>query len=186
MKPGSIIRRGVAAVAAASLVLAASAPATALTVYTAVEAEDLKKYAARFNEDHPNIEIKWFAIPLHRHREAPRGEGQPQGRRHLGAGGDEPPAHEVGGHAAPLQTEGHRKARPEVRRQGRPSGVDRHGRVGRGDLREHGGAGQARVPDTDVVEGSHQARVQGPRRDAESEFVRHRLPRRLELAANFR
>ena len=59
MKPGSIIRRGVAAVAAASLVLAASAPATALTVYTAVEAEDLKKYAARFNEDHPDIEIKW-------------------------------------------------------------------------------------------------------------------------------
>ncbi len=32
---------------------------TTLTVYTAVEAEDLKKYAARFNEDHPDIEIKW-------------------------------------------------------------------------------------------------------------------------------
>ena len=30
-----------------------------LTVYTAVEAEDLKKYAARFNEDHPDIKIKW-------------------------------------------------------------------------------------------------------------------------------
>ena len=35
------------------------AHAETLTVYTAVEAEDLKKYAARFNEDHPNIEIKW-------------------------------------------------------------------------------------------------------------------------------
>ena len=32
---------------------------TTLTVYTAVEADDLKKYAARFNEDHPDIEIKW-------------------------------------------------------------------------------------------------------------------------------
>src|ERR1700682_4216489 len=32
---------------------------TMLTVYTAVEADDLKKYAARFNEDHPDIEIKW-------------------------------------------------------------------------------------------------------------------------------
>lgn len=32
---------------------------TNLTVYTAVEAEDLKKYAARFNEDHPDIKIKW-------------------------------------------------------------------------------------------------------------------------------
>jgi iron(III) transport system substrate-binding protein len=28
-------------------------------VYTAVEAEDLKKYAARFNEDHPDIRLKW-------------------------------------------------------------------------------------------------------------------------------
>ncbi|MBW3196991.1 putative 2-aminoethylphosphonate ABC transporter substrate-binding protein [Marinobacter hydrocarbonoclasticus] len=32
---------------------------TELTVYTAVEAEDLKKYAARFNEDHPDIKINW-------------------------------------------------------------------------------------------------------------------------------
>src|SRR5205814_705900 len=32
---------------------------TTLTVYTAVEADDLKKYAARFNEDHPDLEIKW-------------------------------------------------------------------------------------------------------------------------------
>ena len=32
---------------------------TELTVYTAVEAEDLKRYAAAFNEDYPDIEIKW-------------------------------------------------------------------------------------------------------------------------------
>lgn len=36
-----------------------SAGAGELTVYTAVEAEDLKKYAAKFNEDHPDIKIKW-------------------------------------------------------------------------------------------------------------------------------
>jgi iron(III) transport system substrate-binding protein len=36
-----------------------AAAKTTLTVYTAVEADDLKKYAARFNEDHPDIEIKW-------------------------------------------------------------------------------------------------------------------------------
>jgi iron(III) transport system substrate-binding protein len=42
--------------AAATSVRAAKAT---LTVYTAVEADDLKKYAARFNEDHPDIEIKW-------------------------------------------------------------------------------------------------------------------------------
>ncbi len=32
---------------------------TTLTVYSAIEAEDLKKYAARFNEDHPEIKIDW-------------------------------------------------------------------------------------------------------------------------------
>jgi iron(III) transport system substrate-binding protein len=39
----------------------ASAPALAeeLIVYTAVEADDLKKYAERFNQDHPDIEIQW-------------------------------------------------------------------------------------------------------------------------------
>lgn len=45
----------------ATLLMAAS-PATLageLTVYTAIEAEDLKKYAAKFNEDHPDITIKW-------------------------------------------------------------------------------------------------------------------------------
>jgi len=36
-----------------------AAAATDLTVYTAVEAEDLKKYADRFNEDHPDIKINW-------------------------------------------------------------------------------------------------------------------------------
>lgn len=39
--------------------IAAHAATTELTVYSAVEAEDLKKYAARFNQDHPNIKINW-------------------------------------------------------------------------------------------------------------------------------
>ena len=42
-----------------AMAFAASVTAETLNVYTAVEAEDLKKYAARFNEDHPDIEIKW-------------------------------------------------------------------------------------------------------------------------------
>jgi iron(III) transport system substrate-binding protein len=33
--------------------------ATELTVYTAVEAEDLARYAETFNQDHPDITIKW-------------------------------------------------------------------------------------------------------------------------------
>ena len=32
---------------------------TELTVYTAVEAEDLARYAATFNEEHPDIKVNW-------------------------------------------------------------------------------------------------------------------------------
>ena len=39
--------------------IAAHAATTELTVYSAVEAEDLKKYAARFNQDYPDIKINW-------------------------------------------------------------------------------------------------------------------------------
>jgi len=45
----------------AALMLGSSLSATAgeLTVYTAIEAEDLKKYAAEFNKAHPDVKIKW-------------------------------------------------------------------------------------------------------------------------------
>ena len=49
-------------VAAVALVAASSAnvrAASELTVYTAIEAEDLKKYADTFNKDHPDIKVKW-------------------------------------------------------------------------------------------------------------------------------
>ncbi len=51
----SALACGVAAAAFASQAIAA----TELTVYTAVEAEDLKRYADAFNEDHPDIKINW-------------------------------------------------------------------------------------------------------------------------------
>lgn len=39
--------------------MSTQAMAVDLTVYTAIEAEDLKRYAAAFNEDHPDIKINW-------------------------------------------------------------------------------------------------------------------------------
>jgi iron(III) transport system substrate-binding protein len=53
------IARWTTAGALFALLAVSNAWAETLTVYTAVEAEDLKKYAARFNEDNPTIEIKW-------------------------------------------------------------------------------------------------------------------------------
>ena len=58
-----LLRQTLAGTALAAATLAfAFAPANAateLTVYTAVEAEDLKRYADAFNEDHPDININW-------------------------------------------------------------------------------------------------------------------------------
>ncbi len=48
-----------AGVAAFAMSSAMAVSAGELTVYTAVEAEDLKKYAAKFNEDYPDIKINW-------------------------------------------------------------------------------------------------------------------------------
>ena len=60
MRLATFIRRGMtAATGAVLLAVSAGSSAASLTVYTAIEAEDLKNYAARFNEDHPDIEIKW-------------------------------------------------------------------------------------------------------------------------------
>jgi iron(III) transport system substrate-binding protein len=50
---------GVAAIAMLAALTGVAVAKSTLTVYSAIEADDLKKYAARFNEDHPDIEIKW-------------------------------------------------------------------------------------------------------------------------------
>jgi iron(III) transport system substrate-binding protein len=47
------------ALAAGLLAASGAAAQTDLTVYTAVEAEDLKRYAETFNKDHPDININW-------------------------------------------------------------------------------------------------------------------------------
>lgn len=57
MKMKSIIRA--LSVAGAVVVAANAQAATELTVYTAVEAEDLKRYAKEFNKQYPDIKIKW-------------------------------------------------------------------------------------------------------------------------------
>ncbi len=44
---------------AGMMTFSGASSAVDLTVYTAVEAEDLKRYADTFNQDHPDINIKW-------------------------------------------------------------------------------------------------------------------------------
>ena len=45
--------------AASAAVISTAVQAETLTVYTAVEAEDLKRYAKEFNKANPDIKIKW-------------------------------------------------------------------------------------------------------------------------------
>ena len=47
------------AIAAGLFVTSNAAAGTELTVYTAIEAEDLKRYAETFNQEHPDITINW-------------------------------------------------------------------------------------------------------------------------------
>lgn len=52
-------RRVATALLAATVLAGPALAQTELTVYTAIEAEDLKKYADAFNEAHPDIKINW-------------------------------------------------------------------------------------------------------------------------------
>ena len=52
-------RKASGVIALAAALLSAPVLAVDLTVYTAVEAEDLKRYAEAFNADHPDITINW-------------------------------------------------------------------------------------------------------------------------------
>ena len=53
------VTRVATALMAATLLAGPALAQTELTVYTAIEAEDLKKYADAFNEVHPDIKINW-------------------------------------------------------------------------------------------------------------------------------
>lgn len=55
----SLLTRALLSSAVALAVSSSAIAATELTVYTAIESDDLQKYAERFNEAYPDIEINW-------------------------------------------------------------------------------------------------------------------------------
>lgn len=54
-----VLKKATLAVSVATALTAQALSATELTVYTAVESDDLQKYAERFNQAHPEIDIRW-------------------------------------------------------------------------------------------------------------------------------
>jgi iron(III) transport system substrate-binding protein len=53
------LKKTAVALALGSALAVQAVSATELTVYTAVESDDLQKYAERFNQAHPEISIRW-------------------------------------------------------------------------------------------------------------------------------
>lgn len=53
------LKKTAVALALGSVLAVQAVSATELTVYTAVESDDLQKYAERFNQAHPEISIRW-------------------------------------------------------------------------------------------------------------------------------
>ncbi len=54
-----VLKKATLAVSVATALTVQALSATELTVYTAVESDDLQKYAQRFNQAHPDISIRW-------------------------------------------------------------------------------------------------------------------------------
>ncbi|TVQ69497.1 MAG: putative 2-aminoethylphosphonate ABC transporter substrate-binding protein [Oceanospirillales bacterium] len=53
------LKKATLALSVATALTAQALSATELTVYTAVESDDLQKYAQRFNQAHPDISVRW-------------------------------------------------------------------------------------------------------------------------------
>ena len=93
-------------VAGVMLVFSGAGNAVDLTVYTAVEAEDLKRYAATFNSGSSRYQYK-VGAGFHRdcYRQTAGGKGQPAGRCCLGAGGNFAVVDEIRGDVGAVQTQ---------------------------------------------------------------------------------
>ena len=148
---------------------------TTLTVYTAIEADDLKKYAARFNEDHPDIEIKWVRDSTGVVTAKLLAEkANPQADVIWGLAATSLMVLKTEGMLMPYAPKGVEKLDAQFRDKANPPRVGRHGRLGRprsASTRPRPQEGPARA---DLVEGPDQACLQGPGRDAEPGVLGHR------------
>ena len=156
-----------------------------LTVYTALETDQLKAYEAGFNKANPNIEIKWVrdstgVITAKLLAE----KANPQADVVMGVAASSLALLDIAGHAASRTRRSNLDAiMSAVPRQEEPAGLVRHGRLGRDGLLQHGRGAEEEHSQARDLEGPDQAGLQGPDRDAEPGLVGHRLLRRHRLAA---
>ena len=164
-----------------------AAAKTTLTVYTAIEADDLKKYAARFNEDHPDIEIKWVRDSTGVVTAKLLAEkANPQADVIWGLAATSLLVLKPEGMLLPYTPKGIEKLDAQFRDKENPPAWVGNGRLGGRDLLQHDRGREEEPAQADLVEGPDQAGLQGSGRDAESRLLGHGLPRRVELAPDLR
>ena len=167
---------GGVALAALGLSSTAFAQRTKLTVYTAIENEQLDPFKKAFEADNPNIEIAWVR------------DSTGVMTAKLIAEKDNPRADVVWGLAAssiglmgslgmiePYTPANAARAEADVQERQEPRDLGRHGRLPRRRVLQHRRGGEEQEAQAHQLGRPHQARVQGFDRDAEPGLVGHRL-----------
>ena len=163
----------------------ASAQKTQLTVYTALETDQIKAYEAGFSKTNPNIELKWvrdstgvITAKLLAEKANPQADVV-HGRRRVQPGA----ARLRTACSSPTRRSTSTRSCRAYRDKKHPPAWVGHGRVGRDGLLQHGRGAEEGNPEARDLEGPDQAGLQGPDRDAEPGLVGHRLLRRHRMAA---
>jgi ABC-type thiamine transport system substrate-binding protein len=112
--------------------------ATQLTVYTALEAEQLKSYKQAFEKANPDIEIKWvrdstgiITAKLLAEKDRPQADAV------WGLAASSLAILDQNGMLEAYAPEGPGQDRRQLPRRRQPAGLGRHGRVGRDHLLQH-------------------------------------------------
>ena len=146
-----------AGLALSSLMAPLAQAATTLTVYTALEADQVKEYKEAFEKANPDIEIRFVRESTGIITAKLLSEKQSAGRRGVGPGRHQSDDPGPAGHAAAVRAQGRGKAEPGLRGQRQAAQVDRHGRVGGHHLFQHRGSGQEEPAQARELGGSDQA-----------------------------
>ena len=183
MNPASL--KALLGAALVALAAGASAQKTQLTVYTALETDQIKAYEAGFNKANPNIELKWVrdstgVITAKLLAE----KANPQADVVMGVAASSLALLDSQGMLDAVRAaQPRRDHEPRYRDKKSPPawwGMDVWGATVCFNTVE---AQKKGIPEARDLEGPDQAGLQGPDRDAEPGLVGHRLLRRHRLAA---
>ncbi len=142
----------------AALYASAAYAETELTVYTAVEAEDLQRYAETFNQDHPDIKINWVRDSTGVVTAKLLAEkNNPQADVVWGLAGTSLLVLKTEGMLEPYAPKGLELLQRIFPRQRQSANVGGNGRLGRFHLLQHGGRRKAWPDRAQELEGPDQA-----------------------------